>query len=472
MNLEAMASHRLCWRPASATQGRGQSVVGSDTYRRIKAGLDAVPAIDTHDHLWPFERLPGLMETDRGRGMTLFGLWRSSYYPQVGALTARQPGEAFDPWWARARHDFDNARATGFYRYQLPAFRDLYGVDFDRITDEQARALDARIFDNYRDDRWVRQVVTERANIELMLNDPYWGRLDFRTHYPFEVLVFNVTTLLDGFHPSEFKQPSDDPYRFARDQGLKVETLDDYLAVLDRLVPRGQVQGRRLPQDDQGLRADPPVRGRPQGAGRAQSSAAPGASSRPQDVKDFQDFIMWRLVGLSAAHDLPFQIHTGHGRLQGSNPLLLLDLIEANPKTKFILFHGGYPWVGETGAIVLRHGRHVWVDSVWLPTISPTMARRALHEWLEVMPSDRILWGADCNHAEGIYGATVVTRAVLAEVLAEKVDRGDLTRGTRRPDRPPDPPRERPGAVPAAQGAALEVGSQQPAKADGQEIVP
>ena len=116
---------------------------------------------------------------------------------------------------------------------------------------------------------------------------------------------------------------------------------------------------------------------------------------------------MWRLVGLSAEHGLPFQIHTGHGKLQGSNPLLLVDLIEANPRTKFILFHGGYPWVGETGAIVLRHGSHVWVDSVWLPTISPTMARRALHEWLEVMPSDRILWGADCNHAEGIYGATV-----------------------------------------------------------------
>src|SRR5262249_4959339 len=138
---------------------------------------------------------------------------------------------------------------------------------------------------------------------------------------------------------------------------------------------------------------------------------------------------MWRLVELSARYELPFQIHTGHGRLQGSNPILLLDLIEANPKTKFILFHGGYPWVGETGATVLRPGRHVWIDSVGLPTISPTMARRALHEWLEVMPSDRILWGADCNHAEGIYGATVTTRAVLAEVLAEKVLRGDLAEG-------------------------------------------
>src|SRR3954447_20158551 len=89
-----------------AAQGLGQSAVGSDTYRRIKAGLDAVPAIDTHDHLWPFDRLPRLMETDRGRGMTLFGLWQSSYSPQVGTLTARQPGEPFDPWWARAKRDF------------------------------------------------------------------------------------------------------------------------------------------------------------------------------------------------------------------------------------------------------------------------------------------------------------------------------------------------------------------------------
>ena len=35
------------------------------------------------------------------------------------------------------------------------------------------------------------------------------------------------------------------------------------------------------------------------------------------------------------------------------------------------------------------------------------------------MPSDRIMWGADCNHAEGIYGATEFTRRCLAEVLAE-----------------------------------------------------
>ena len=46
-----------------------------------------------------------------------------------------------------------------------------------------------------------------------------------------------------------------------------------------------------------------------------------------------------------------------------SNPILLVDLIAANPDTKFVLFHGGCPWVGETGVIAMRH-KNVWIDSV------------------------------------------------------------------------------------------------------------
>jgi predicted TIM-barrel fold metal-dependent hydrolase len=57
------------------------------------------------------------------------------------------------------------------------------------------------------------------------------------------------------------------------------------------------------------------------------------------------------------------------------------------------------------------------------------MAKRAYQEWLEVVPSNRIMWGADGNHAEGIYGATLMTRQCLAEALAEKVLRSELSEG-------------------------------------------
>src|SRR6185503_16526261 len=214
------------------------------------------------------------------------------------------------------------------------------------------------------------------------------------------------------------------PWRFATEEGLKLESLDDYLVVLDRLFQKAKAAGAVCLKTTLAYE-------RTLDFEKATKESAAKAFGRsrdaltPEERKAFEDFVMWRLVELSAKHELPFQIHTGHARIQGSNPMLLVDLMDANPKTKFILFHGGYPWIGETGAIVTRY-RHVWIDSVWLPTISFTMAKRAYHEWLEVMPSDRILWGADCNHAEGIYGATEFTRRCLAEVLAEKVEAGHL----------------------------------------------
>jgi hypothetical protein len=173
-------------------------------------------------------------------------------------------------------------------------------------------------------------------------------------------------------------------------------SLDDYLAVLDRIFREAKEKGavclKTTLAYERTLRFENVLKdqaARVFGRRRSELTAA--------EVKRFEDYVMWRLVGLSAKYDLPFQIHTGQARIQGSNPMLLVDLIEANPKTKFVLFHGGYPWVGETGVIVMRYGSHVWIDSCWLPTLSYTTAKRAYHEWLEAVPSNRILWGADCK---------------------------------------------------------------------------
>jgi len=404
----------------------GQPTRDTATYRRLKSALDATPAIDTHDHLWPFDRLPGHVETERGQGMNLASLWRSSYFTGVHPLTPLTPGVSFTSWWDKAKHDFDDARATSVYRYQLPAFADLYNVDFDRITDAQARDLDERIFAHYQDQRWLYHVITERANIELMFNDPYWGRLELKLDCPFAVLVFNVTELVHGFHPSEFKQASDDVYRFARAEGLKVESLADYQVVLARLFQKAKAARAACLKTTLAYQRTLRFENVPQDRA-ARVFGRPRSELSLPEIKDFEDFIMWRLVELSARYDMPFQIHTGHGRIQGSNPMNLVDLIEANPRTKFILFHGGFPWIGETGIILMRHSAHVWLDSVWMPTLSYATAKRAFHEWLDVMPSSRIMWGGDANHAEGIYGATEMTRRCVAEVLAERVDRGDVS---------------------------------------------
>ena len=393
-------------------------------YARLKTVIDAVPAIDTHDHLRPFDQLPNKDKTDRGTGMTLHSIFAGSYYPGINRLSNWPEGKSFDDWWAVAREDFQDARATSFYRYLLPGFRDLYGVDFDTITDEQARALNDKIFANYQDDQWLLEVITKRANIELMFIDPYWARLQFERAYKFSVPVLNVTMLLSGTHASGFGNPLDSPYVFAERQGKPIATFDDYLETLEEIFRQAVAADTACLKSTQAYQRTLDY----QNVSKERAAAAFGKKReeiKPEEFKAFEDFLFWHIAKLSAKYELPFQIHTGQARIQGSNPMLLVDLIQANPRTKFILFHGGYPWIGETAVIGMKC-RNVWIDSCWLPTLSYSMAKRAYQEWLEAMPSDRIMWGADTVQAEGIYAATEFTRQCLAEALAEKVERGEL----------------------------------------------
>ena len=396
----------------------------SPTRRRIQAALDAVPAIDTHDHLPPRDQLRELVATPRGRGVNLRSIWQYSYFPGVHQVAPWPADGDFAAWWKQQQPNFNNAKATSSYRYLLPAFIDLYGVDFETITPEQASKLNDQIFANYQSDKWIEEVVTKRANIELMVVDPYWARLQFARAYRFTAPLLNVTTLMQASHPSQLSSELDSPYAFAHKRGLKTDTFEEFLAVVDAIFAEAVAADCVCLKSTQAYQRSL----RYERVTKEKAAAAYGKAKKvisPQEQQDFEDFMFWHVSSLSAKYDLPFQIHTGHGRIQGSNPLLLVDLIAANPQTKYILFHGGYPWVGETAAIAMRH-RNVWIDSVWLPTLSQTMARRAYQEWLDAVPSDRIMWGADASNVEGIYGATVLTRQTLAAALTEKVERGEL----------------------------------------------
>src|SRR5207253_2619820 len=66
------------------------------TYRRIKSLLDATPAIDTHDHLPPFDRIAGRVQTEHGPGITLFSVWQSSYYTWFNPLSSWPQSGRFD----------------------------------------------------------------------------------------------------------------------------------------------------------------------------------------------------------------------------------------------------------------------------------------------------------------------------------------------------------------------------------------
>ena len=220
----------------------GQATRDTTTYRRLKTALDAIPA-DRH------ARPPLAVRPSAGPGRNRARQGHEPGRPVAQQLLHRRsPLDRLEARHAvrglvgQGQERLRDARATSVYRYQLPAFTDLYKVDFDHITDVQARALDDQIFAHYQDQAWLFHVVTERANIELMLNDPYWGRLDFKTDYPFGVLVFNVTTLVSGFSSLrvQVRERRSVPLRAGRGSRSSRSTIISSSSTVCFKRPRGQ----------------------------------------------------------------------------------------------------------------------------------------------------------------------------------------------------------------------------------------
>ena len=130
--------HRCCFILICAAQAvffpvlaqcvRAEAPSKTDVYHRLKMRFDKVRAIDTHDHLRAFNKIADRVDTTEGRGFNLYSIWAHSYLTRTTSITPWPADGRFETWWKSARHNFNDARATSFYRYLLPAFRDLYGV--------------------------------------------------------------------------------------------------------------------------------------------------------------------------------------------------------------------------------------------------------------------------------------------------------------------------------------------------------
>jgi uncharacterized protein len=146
----------------------------------------------------------------------------------------------------------------------------------------------------------------------------------------------------------------------------------------------------------------------------------------PEQVRAFGDAMMFALCRIAAKYDMPIQIHTGLGKLEGSNAMGLKKLIEQNPQTKFSLFHCGYPWMDDVLGL-LHNYRNVYPDLCWLPLISTSAAIRFIREALEVGDATRLTWGCDTWTAQESYGALLAIRHCLASSLASLCEEDLMT---------------------------------------------
>ena len=390
----------------------------------LRSYLLDLPVFDVHEH-----HMPDILGN---REVGLLALFWQSYggwtqarpYPLSSETDFEDPTFAtLGPGsWEEIAKFVEHSGSNSFVRNLIRTLTELYDLGEDGITPHNWERLDAEIRRRHHDDGWPGEVL-DRAGIARIITDPFEepllnAREALGQRY---CSVMRITALAFGWHPESRDHNGNSAHQFARQLGHRLDTFDDYLAMLDllmdTLIQRHQVGLKNALAYDRSINFDDVDE---ELARQAWGRRDPTAAQR----KAFGDLIVDRLCRLAGERDVPFQMHLGSAQIRGSHPMNAAGLIQRHPNTRFLLMHLAFPWSRELLGLAFVY-RNIWLDLTWSALLSPTYFKQALHEAIEVLPDEsRMMIGGDNWHVEETYGAIRLMRRLIGEVLQEKVDQG------------------------------------------------
>ncbi|MCD6397308.1 MAG: amidohydrolase family protein [Spirochaetaceae bacterium] len=147
--------------------------------------------------------------------------------------------------------------------------------------------------------------------------------------------------------------------------------------------------------------------------------------------KEFQDYMMHFILSLLEKRSMTIQFHTGlqegsGNHISNSNPEHMTNLFLEYPGVNFDIFHIGFPYQQSLG-VMAKNFPNVYIDMAWAHIISPETSIRAIVEWLDSVPANKICaFGGDYFFVDGVYGHVTLARENVAKALAVKVERGSF----------------------------------------------
>jgi uncharacterized protein len=414
-----------------------------NTHDRICRYIDTIEIIDTHEHFMPpgdstdfyiFNKVAYLSSDMVSSGLTNF-------------IGTKNEVANVDSIWKRYGKFYNYCRATSSHRQFMNSLRLLYGYDKPFLVKEDIKPLyDKMILNNYRNQNEWFDSVFKQEKFKTMFLDQWWNH--FNTHIDtnyFQLVcrinscVLLVSKAAQNKKITSFNDLTNLPnpksqdvnfLNFMNREVIDTKTLVDYTDLVDSVLSVFKRSGavclknslayiRSLDFED------------------VDYADAVGIYNKtsPLDNKEkkkLEDYMFHHIVQQSIKLNLPVQLHTGD--FSGNNnlhdygqPIKLVNLFLKYPKARFILFHGGYPWTSEFVAIG-KNFSNVYLDLVWLPQLSKTVAIRVLHEMLDMVPYNKIMWGGDVGGITDAAGSLELGKEVVATVLSERVEKREMTR--------------------------------------------
>ena len=412
----------------------------STNYQEIKEYIDKIRIIDSHDHL-PQE--PVRLKQDVDVLATLFFRYATGDLGSAGmpeddmikikdlSVPLEERWKVVEPWWEKIRN-------TGFSRSIEIAVKGLYDVDGVNSDTYMQLSKNMKMRNKEGLYRWV---LKERSGIDISINYTDTIDVDRELFAP----VHGFKDFLQVSNRTELE-------RLGKQVGGPIHTFRAMEAALRSVFDRAA--GKIVGVGEIALAYN-----RSNYFEKASFSEAEAAFNEIYKVKAFrvpgdphlyeltprilespsyetlwpmQDYLFHKIVEESEKRGLPIQIHTGlqtgnENIVSNSNPELLTNIFMEYKDARFDIFHGGWPYCSELGALA-KIFPNVYIDMCWMHSISPSRSRKALSDWLDEVPANKILgFGGDGYSVEGVYGNSVIARENIARVLAAKVDDGDYS---------------------------------------------
>jgi predicted TIM-barrel fold metal-dependent hydrolase len=142
------------------------------------------------------------------------------------------------------------------------------------------------------------------------------------------------------------------------------------------------------------------------------------------------NYLFDKCLDVAAEADVPVAVHTGYwGDFRDLDPKLMFSFAPRRPDVRFDMFHLGMPMVRDA-AMMGKTLPNVTLNLAWCSVISQQMTAHALNEMIDLVPLNKIIaFGGDYRvSVQKVYGHLVMAKEVVASVLANRIEAGDLRR--------------------------------------------
>jgi predicted TIM-barrel fold metal-dependent hydrolase len=230
--------------------------------------------------------------------------------------------------------------------------------------------------------------------------------------------------------------------RYLQDAGLSEPpaTLTEYLSRVVTPTLEKQRQGGAVAEKFEAAYLRSLAFGKVDRATAERLYAAKPTPSQAADYKQLQDFLFRYIAAECGRLGMAVHIHTEAGAgsyfdVAGANPLNLESVLDDPDlrKTKFVMLHGGWPFIGEITALLTKPNAYLDFSAQDL-ALTPDALSHTLRQWIEFVP-EKIMFATDAypyipemGWEESGWIAASTGRQALAIALTGMLRDGEITR--------------------------------------------